>query len=72
MDVTSVVIDGANPANFVNLSTTCGGTSLGPDQSCTAQLAFRPMATGEKRATLTIGHTAPQNPYRIGLRGTST
>ena len=53
MDVSSVAIDGANPANFGDLSTTCGG-SLAPNQSCTAQLAFKPQATGEKRATLTI------------------
>ena len=69
MEIGSVVIDGANPANFGDLSTTCGGT-LAIDASCTAQLTFRPQALGEKRATLTIQHTAPLSPTHIVLRGT--
>jgi hypothetical protein len=71
MDITAISIEGANPANFVDLSHTCTG-SLGPDESCTAQLAFHPQSTGEKRATLTIAHTAPKSPYHVELRGTGT
>ena len=46
--------------------------SLRPDHICTAELAFRPLALGEKRATLTVQHSAPQSPYHLALRGTGT
>jgi hypothetical protein len=71
MSISSISVGGANAGDFVGLTNTC--TPLGhldPDQSCSAQIAFRPTATGVRQARLTIDDTAPRNPHHVELRGT--
>jgi hypothetical protein len=73
MDIGPISRGGANPGDFVGLTNTC--TALGhldPDQSCSARIAFRPTATGTRRAVLTINDSAPRNPHHVGLYGTGT
>jgi hypothetical protein len=71
MEIGAIAIGGANPGEFVDLNETCTGLAeLGPDESCTAGVAFRPSALGERTANLTIDDTAPRNPHRVQLQGT--
>ena len=70
MGIGAIAIGGANPGDFVGLIETCTGlVELGPDESCTAGVAFRPSAVGERTANLTIDDTAPRNPHRVQLQG---
>jgi hypothetical protein len=71
MNISEITLEGTNPGDFVGLSETCTALgSLGPDESCSAQIAFRPTATGSRTATLTIDDTAPGSPHRVHLYGT--
>jgi hypothetical protein len=71
MTISQIALEGTNSADFVGLDETCTGlTSLDPGDSCTAELAFHPTATGARSATLTITHTAPRSPLRVSLSGT--
>jgi hypothetical protein len=73
MKITAISVEGANPGDFVGLSENCIAlASLGPDESCSAQIAFRPTATGVRQARMTIDDTAPRNPHHVELRGTGT
>jgi FG-GAP-like repeat/Cep192 domain 4 len=73
MKITAISVGGANPGDFVGLSQNCTAlASLGPDESCSAQIAFRPTATGARQARLTIDDTAPRNPHHVDLQGTGT
>jgi hypothetical protein len=73
MKISAISVGGANPGDFVGLSQTCTAlASLGPDESCTAKIAFRPTVTGVRQARLTIDDTAPRNPHHVELRGTGT
>ncbi len=73
MKITAISVGGANPGDFVGLSQNCTAlASLGPDQSCSAQIAFRPTATGTRHAVLTIDDTAPGHPHHVDLQGTGT
>jgi hypothetical protein len=73
MTIGSIVADGTNPDDFVGLTETCTALgTLGPGQSCTASIAFRPTATGARSATLTITDSAPRNPHRVTLQGPGT
>ena len=64
----SIAVIGANAADFVQLSTTCGQT-LALTSSCTVTLAFAPMATGTRTAALTITDDATNNPQSVALSG---
>jgi hypothetical protein len=71
MKISAISVGGANPGDFVGLSQTCTAlASLGPDESCGAQIAFRPTATGVRQARLTIEDTAPGHPHHVDLQGT--
>jgi subtilase family serine protease len=64
----SIAVTGANAADFVQLSTTCGQT-LALTSSCTVTLAFAPVATGTRTAALTITDDATNNPQNVALSG---
>jgi hypothetical protein len=71
MQISSIVLEGANPGDFVGFSESCTAlASLGPDESCSAQIAFRPTAAGSRTAKLNITDTAPGSPHYIQLGGT--
>jgi hypothetical protein len=73
MKISAISVGGANPGDFIGLSETCTAlASLGPDQSCSAKIAFRPTATGVRQARLTIDDTAPGHPHHVDLQGTGT
>jgi hypothetical protein len=71
MSITGVAKEGADPTDFRDLTQTCTASgTLDPGQSCAVGIAFRPTATGARRATLTITDTAPRSPHRVSLTGT--
>jgi hypothetical protein len=73
MKITAISVGGANPGDFVGLSQNCTAlASLGPDESCSAKIAFRPTVTGVRQARLTIDDTAPRNPHHVDLQGTGS
>jgi hypothetical protein len=63
-------IGGADAADFIIASSTCGG-SLGSKDSCTISVAFRPKASGTSNAVLTVSDSPdPTSPYEVALTGT--
>ncbi len=70
MTVSAITVEGTNPGDFTGLTHNCA--SLAPGQSCSAQIAFRPTATGPRTAKLTITDTAPRSPHHVALYGTGT
>jgi Tol biopolymer transport system component len=71
MAISAIRVEGANPNDFVGLVETCTSqVALGPDQSCTAQIGFRPTASGARSAVLTVADTAPGAPHHVPLYGT--
>ena len=70
MNVNGFSFEGDNTADFTLTGESCTAlASLGPDQSCSGRVAFRPTATGSRVAKLAIMDTAPRSPHRVGLQG---
>lgn len=66
-----IVIGGADPANFIVSSTTCGAT-LAAGASCTVSVEFEPTVQGTAKATLEFnddGGSSPQTVTLIGQAG---
>jgi hypothetical protein len=68
VNFSSIVVTGANAGDFIQLSTTCGQT-LAWTSSCTVTLAFAPVGTGTRSASLTIIDDATNNPQSVALSG---
>jgi len=64
-----VTINGADPADFAEKSTTCG-ISLAAGASCSYNITFTPALTGQRNATLSIADTATTVPQIVLLQGT--
>jgi probable HAF family extracellular repeat protein len=67
LSITSVTLTGADPDDFV-LTNGCG-TTLGPSLSCTLSIAFRPVSSGPKAATVAVADNASPLPQEIVLKG---
>jgi len=70
LNITSVVLTGANAADFAISADTCTGASLAPSGSCTIDVTFTPTAGGVRTGTLTIYDNAPFSPRMVILTGT--
>ena len=46
--------------------------TLGPGESVTVAVTFRPTASGERSGTLAVTHTGSNTPLRVPLAGTAT
>jgi hypothetical protein len=68
MTISAITVEGTNAGDFTGLTHDC--SSLAPGVSCSAQVAFRPTATGSRTAKLTISDTAPGSPHHVALSGT--
>jgi hypothetical protein len=65
----SVTLSGSSPADFaVAASSTCPGQRLRRDARCQIDLVFRPLAVGERAASLVVAAT-PGGSLTVGLRG---
>ena len=70
-DITGLAITtiGLNPGDFVNSSSSCTAT-LRANSNCIINLAFAPMATGSRRATLVVTYTGATIPLSSAVAGT--
>ncbi len=66
---TGFSITGTNPGDFAITGNTCG-TSLAVATSCSVTVAFKPTATGTRKANLSISDNAGASPQAVALAGT--
>ena len=67
--ISSRVLGGVNPGDFVLGATTCGAT-LAAGASCTTSIGFRPTAAGSRAATFVVTDDATDSPRSVPLTGT--
>jgi hypothetical protein len=67
----SVVLTGANAADFTISGTTCG-SSLAASANCSATVVFNPSAAGTRTATLSFTSTATNSPQTVALSGSGS
>ncbi|HET8666755.1 MAG TPA: choice-of-anchor D domain-containing protein, partial [Terriglobales bacterium] len=67
LTINSILIGGANPADFIQ-SSNCGGT-LRAGQNCRINVTFRPTAVGPRTATLSINDSDVTSPQTVSLSG---
>jgi hypothetical protein len=67
----SVAIGGADPTSFTIASNTCVG-AIGEGKTCKIGVDFKPAASGELSATLSITDTASGSPQKVALQGKGT
>jgi len=70
LSITSLVIAGANAADFAQTNT-CG-SSVAAGTSCTISATFTPSASGARTASITVTDNASGNAQAVGLSGTGT
>lgn len=70
--IDTLLLEGADPADFVLSSDTCTDADLAPSVTCTVDVAFDPATPGAKSATLTFPTDAPGSPHAVVLSGTGT
>lgn len=70
LDMTSITVVGDNPGDFVVApATDCLPGSLPPGTMCALSTAFRPTASGDRSATITVTHNGPGSPNLYPLTG---
>jgi hypothetical protein len=69
LHITSILLTGANAAEFSQNSSTCGAT-LAINASCTLNLVFSPITASAKTANLTFTTDAGTSPNQLPLTGT--
>ena len=68
--IDSIGLTGTNAGDFAVFSKTCGST-LAASASCTANIIFKPTASGTRTATLNFTDSAGNSPQQIALTGGS-
>ncbi len=68
VSITSIVLNGADPEDFVTLNN-CG-TDLAASATCTVYVAFTPTVAGARTATLSVADDATGSPQTVKLSGT--
>ncbi len=72
LHVLSVSVTGPNASDFMPTDGCSGQTVLPSGPPCSVSVAFRPAATGGRRATLSIVHDAVGSPQTVALTGVGT
>ncbi|HEX3565697.1 MAG TPA: choice-of-anchor D domain-containing protein, partial [Acidimicrobiales bacterium] len=68
--VVSPTITGANAADFQVVASTCAPSQpVAPGATCSASVAFSPVATGARQATLTLTNSTPRGQHVVALTG---
>jgi hypothetical protein len=70
MNISSLTLTGANAGDFAQTNT-CG-SSLAVGASCTISVTFKPSASGNRTASVSITDNAPGSPQAVSLSGTGT
>jgi hypothetical protein len=65
---TPFTFTGADPGDFSESATTCGGT-LAAGQTCTVSITFTPTAKGTRTAVLNVSDSASPSPQTAKLSG---
>jgi len=68
INISGIAIQGANPSDFTQVSTTCGST-LAASASCTVSITFAPATTGTLTATLDFTDSDSSSPQSVALTG---
>ena len=68
VSITSIMITGADPADFSDTNT-CGN-SLKSGSSCTVTVTFEPTATGTRTASVSVADSSGGSPQTVALTGT--
>jgi sugar lactone lactonase YvrE len=70
-DISGIIVGtlGMTPGDFVSQSTSCTAT-LAANSTCSINLAFAPMATGTRTATLVVNYTGANVPLASAVAGT--
>jgi hypothetical protein len=71
INIAGISFSGANPADFIIYSKTCGAT-LAAGASCTANIVFGPTATGTRTAILNFSDSDTNSPQTVTLSGLGT
>ena len=67
---TPVTVEGNRAAEFTIDGTTCAaGATLNPGDSCTVDLRFAPMGTGNRDAAVVLHHSGKNSPTEVPLTG---
>lgn len=72
LHIASVTLQGNDPGDFLVGSTTCVNATLAVGASCTVQVAFKPIATGARSASLSIASDDPASPATVSLIGSGS
>jgi len=67
LNIFSVILGGANPADF-SMNNNCSGV-LALNANCTITVTFAPVGAGQRTATVTITDDAPDSPQTLALSG---
>lgn len=70
LNISSVTLDGSNPADFSAPSSNCTAAPIAPGGSCIATESFTPLAVGFRQAALIFADNATGSPQTITLIGT--
>jgi len=69
LNITNVVLGGANASDFSSSSPTCN-SPIAVNSACTLMITFTPQAPGLRSATVTLTDNAPDSPQTLALSGT--
>jgi len=69
--VNRVSVGGVHAGDFQIRGSTCVGLALAALASCTVEVAFMPLGTGPRSATIDITHNAGEGGRRVSLVGTA-
>jgi len=78
LTIASVAKSGGNPGDFALVTDACTGASTPPGATCSVQVAFKPLQSGNcganggsRTGTLILNDNAPGSPHSIPLSGTA-
>ena len=68
LHITSIVVAGNNPSDFVSSTSNCVGT-FSANSGCTIAVTFAPLAAGQRSETITLTDDASDSPQVIDVGG---
>ena len=73
LTISEIAVSGENTADFVEINNCpLAPATLAPQAFCELRVAFRPVAVGERIATVSISDNASGSPQTIALKGVAT
>ena len=69
LHITSITLGGTNSGDFA-LTNNCAGAAYAAGSTCNIGVAFSPLATGVRLASISINDDAPNSPQNVALSAT--